>query len=505
MSDNAASADSQPALEPPEGNNAPPKNSTDGREQPMNHILKKAVLPVLLLAGLGATAYATRDRWLPHRNLQETADQQTAAESGESTSSLATVLLSDQAIANLKLSAAPVRPATFWKSIQVPGMVVDRPGRSDRGIVSPLAGLVTRINFFPGDTVREGEALFTVRILSESLHQTQSELFKAIQDIKLAEAQKKRLTAAGDAIAQSRIIEIENQIIRLEVAVKANRRDLQNRGLTPEQIDAVIEGKFISEIVIKVPENTAKLQPLTPPTIIKTSAGEVEQPAATFEVQENKVELGQKVDAGQTLCLLANHQILAIEGQAFRDETPLLERSVKEGWPVEVDFQEDAGSGWPPLEQSFRIQHLANTINPDTRTFAFLMRLDNQSRVVEQDGVTQMLWRFRPGQKVRLQIRVEKFENVFVLPAEAIAREGADVYVFTQNVNTFERKPVRLILQDRRHAVIANDGSLIPGAFVVQRAAAQLNRMARTSSSSVPKGYHIHADGSLHKNEDEGK
>jgi hypothetical protein len=25
------------------------------------------------------------------------------------------------------------------------------------------------------------------------------------------------------------------------------------------------------------------------------------------------------------------------------------------------------------------------------------------------------------------------------------------------------------------------------------------------SSSGVPKGYHVHADGSLHKNEDEGK
>src|SRR5262249_48619858 len=166
-----------------------------------------------------------------------------------------------------------------------------------------------------------------------------------------------------------------------------------------------------------------------------------------FEVQEVKVELGQQVQAGQTLCVLANHQVLAVEGRAFRDETPLLERSVKEGWPVEVDFQEDPAAGWPPLGQTFYIRHLANTIDPVNRTFAFLMPLENRSRVVEQEGRTQMLWRFRPGQKVRVLVRVERLDNVFVLPAEAVARDGAEAFVFTQNVNTFERKPVRVLAQ----------------------------------------------------------
>ena len=93
-------------------------------------------------------------------------------------------------------------------------------------------------------------------------------------------------------------------------------------------------------------------------------------------------------------------------------------------------------------------------------------------------------------------------------------REGADAYIFTQNVNTFERRAVHVIYQDRDHVVLANDGSLptYPKgtekqtvAAVVRGSAAQLNRMTRSGSSAVPKGYHIHADGSLHKNEDEAK
>jgi len=225
----------------------------------------------------------------------------------------------------------------------------------------------------------------------------------------------------------------------------------------------------------------------------------------TFEVQECKIDLGQQVRTGQMLCLLANHQLLAIEGRAFRDETQLLEQSIKAGWPVEVDFQENAITDWPPVNQDFLIQHLANVIDPVNRTFAFRMALENQSRIVKQNEMIQVLWRFRPGQKVRLLIRVEKLENVFVLPTDAVARDGAEAFVFTQNVNTFQRKAVRVLERDRRYTVIANDGSLTPGSFVLQSSAEQLNRMLKSSSgAALPEGYHIHADGSLHKNEDEG-
>ena len=58
-------------------------------------------------------------------------------------------------------------------------------------------------------------------------------------------------------------------------------------------------------------------------------------------MQELKVELGEQVQAGQTLCLLANHQSLYIEGHGFKQEAPLLEQAAQNGWPVEVEFAED--------------------------------------------------------------------------------------------------------------------------------------------------------------------
>lgn len=482
----------------------------------------RPVVALLLASGVVGLGYATRERWMPLVHPRQAAEGPAEAQGGDgSTLPPVRLIVSEQAQQNLGLSAKPVALGTYWKSIAVPGMVVDRPGLSDRNVVAPATGVVTRVEHLPGDTVKPGDVLFTIRLLSEALHATQTELFKAHQDIKLAEAQRQRLKASIGAVAETRIIEVENQISRLEIAVTSYRAELLARGLSPDQIGGVSQGNFVTEISVSVPARAPRLpgppaatQPArTTAASSATAAASAEPDAAaggtpsarTLEIQELKVELGQQVQAGQALCLVSDHQSLAIEGRAFRDETPRLERSVRERWPVEVDFHEDRGADWPPLRQSFRIQRLSNTIDPTNRTFGFFVPLENQSRVVEDGERSQLLWRFRPGQRVRISVPVERLDKVIVLPAEAVVREGADAFVFTQNVNTFERKTVRVVHAERQSTVLADDGSLLPGMYVVQSAAAQLNRMTKTQSSTVPKGFHIHADGSLHKNEDEGR
>jgi cobalt-zinc-cadmium efflux system membrane fusion protein len=462
----------------------------------------KPLFVVAALAGVGVAGYATRDQWM----LQPlpTKPAETVESAGQAVVPTGKVIVGEQAQLSLGLTAKPLKAQTFWKTIQVPGMVVDRPGQSDRGVVAPATGVIAKVNHYPVDTVRPGDVLFTLKLLSESLLLTQSDLFKATQDITLAEAQRKRLVESGGAVPETRVIEVDNQIARLKVAVKASRQELLNRGFGTDMIDGIAGGTFVNEIAVVVPRRTAAAEPAT--GSLAASPGGPAAPPPTFEVQELKVGLGQQAQAGQTLCIVANHQNLAVEGKAFRDETQLLEQSVTEKWPVAVDFQEDPAANWGDVNQSFRIRHMSNTIDPLTRTFAFRMPLANQSRVVEDGGRTQTLWRFRPGQKVRLLIRVKKLDDVFVLPADAVVRDGPEAFVFTQNVNTFVRRPVRVVYRDRLQVVVANDGSLLSGSYVVQGAAAQLNRMAEAGTGNdLPPGYHIHADGSLHKNEDEGK
>ena len=92
-------------------------------------------------------------------------------------------------------------------------------------------------------------------------------------------------------------------------------------------------------------------------------------------------------------------------------------------------------------------------------------------------------------------------QDVIVLPTAAVFRKGPEAFVFQQNGDLFNRIAVEVLHEDRSNIVIANDGSVSPGFYLAQNAAASLNRIlkAQSSSGGLPPGYHVHADGTVHE------
>ena len=461
----------------------------------LRRLLLVVVLVGLLIGALGGAWWGYR-QWQTRQQAVSTAETQEPALPPDAS---VPVKLSAQARKNLGLVAKPLKLTTYWRVIEIPGVVVDRPGVSDRGVTAPIAGAVTQIHAFPGATVAPNSPLFTIRIVSESLHASQLELYKATREIEIAERQRQRLAglASSGAIPQARIIEIENQIERAQATVDAYSQDLQARGLPQERIDAAADGEFVTEMVVRAPGEQA---------LQATEAGpgaggdqETQQLPFNFELQSLNVELGQQVEAGHVLAHLADHRSLLIEGHGFKDDMPLVQEAARNGWGVEVDFDAPASDSWPPFPKTLTIDHLSNSVDPETRTFAFFLPLENQWQAYTQDGVTRLLWRFRPGSQVRLRVAVEKLENVFVVPRESVVREGPEAFVFRQNGDLFDRRSVHVLYEDRQHAVLANDGAVRPGFYIAQSGAASLNRVLKAQAASgVPAGVHVHADGSVH-------
>lgn len=409
------------------------------------------------------------------------------------------VQLSVPAQRNLELISKRLVPDTFWKSIELPGVIEDRPGISDRGVVAPLTGVVAKIHALPGSSVEPNAPLFSIRLVSESLHTSQLELFKASKEIAIARRKHQRLAAVAQsgALAQSRIIDIEDEIERLEVTVEAYRQDLQSRGLTADRIEAAAQGEFITEIVVRAPGEEA-LRSSHVAQVAYVGA-DPEQSNFRFEMQSLNVELGQQVDAGQVLCFLADHRELVIAGHGFKDDVPWLQEAARQGWDVDVDFDEAGPGRWPTLPQKLQIQYVANVVDAQSRTFVFYLGLENQWQPYTQDGITRILWRFRPGTRVRLRVPTEKLENVFVVPQAGVEREGANIYVFRQQGNRFERISVHALYEDRLYVVLANDGGIRSGFYIVQNGAAALNRILRSQSADESSSHsHVHADGTVH-------
>jgi membrane fusion protein, heavy metal efflux system len=455
----------------------------------------RGMLILAVLSGLIAAGAWYRDAWLPLLQPRHAAAPTPGAAGDEAPISQAKVLeLSPQARQNLKLVARPAKLSNYWRSVIVPGEIADRPGLSDRGVTSPAVGIVTQIHSFAGDTVRPGDRLFTLRLVSEYIHNTQSELFKVTRDIELENEKRQRLAQIGEgAIPQVRIIEVDQQLRRLQAASESYRQDLLTRGLSLDQIAQVASGTFVATVDVVAPP------PISAPS---GSGASVPNPPASdlaYEVQELKVDLGTQVQAGQLLGVLSNHGLLYIAGHAFKREASSLERAAQAHWPIRVEFAEDDAASWPALDQTFEIRHLSNTVDPTSRTFDFFVPMTNQSRSYAKDGKTFVVWRFRPGQRVRLHVPAEELKDVIVLPAAAVVREGPEAYVFRQNGDLFDRRPVRLLHEDRLNVVIANDGSVAPGWYLAQGSAASLNRVLKAQSASgTPVGVHVHADGTVH-------
>jgi membrane fusion protein, heavy metal efflux system len=447
---------------------------------------------LVLLAGGGFVAYR---QWEASR---------TDAGSSTTTSVLAAtdaanpVRLSPQARKNLELTAKPLELTTYWRKIEVPAVLTDFHGISDRGVVAPVTGIVTQVFVHPGEIVEPNIPLFTLRLVSESLHASQRELFKATREIEIARKQRDRLSdlVQTGALPQTRILELDNQIQRSDVTVQAHRQDLKARGLLPEQIEAAATGEFVTEIQVRAPSQQTNHTELALTSV--ESNGPKPAPFR-FELQELRAELGQQVEAGQVLCKLADHRLLLIEGRGFKEDLPLVQKAAEDGSPVEIQFDVPQSGDWPAIPDRLQIHHVANSIDPDSRTFSFDLILENQWRTYERNGQSRLLWRFRPGDRARLLVPVEKLPDVFVLPKAAVVREGPESYVFRQNGDLFDRRPIHVIAEDSTSVVIVNDGSVRPGWYIGQSAAASVNRVLKSQATSgMPANVHVHADGTVH-------
>lgn len=409
--------------------------------------------------------------------------------------------LSATARANLGINTDSVRFEPYWKSIQIPGIIEDRPGVTDRAITVPIAGVVSQIRAFEGDIIQPGDKLFNIKLVSEYLQKTQSELFRAIREVEIFNQEIKRIQGLIDTgvLAGKRKIELEQQISRQNALIEAYRQELVARGFSKIEIGQVEIGQFLTSIDIFAPGIRSENQNVVRRVeFTKKSAPKV---GDFLEIQKLKVELGQQVDAGQALAVLANHQSLYIKGHAFRKEATLIARAAEQNWSVKVKFTEDHIKQWPALIQKFQIRHLSNTSDPDSRTLDFFIPLTNQARLYQKEDQNFVVWRFRPGQRVNISVPLEKIDDVLILPSPAVVFEGPEAFVFQQNGDLFNRIPVRVVHQDRYDIVIANDGSVSAGVYLAQNAAASLNRVLKAQAASGMRAdVHVHADGSVHAN-----
>jgi len=387
--------------------------------------------------------------------------------------------LSPQARANLGLQIEELRIQNHWRTLQMPGMIIDRPGESDQSVPAPIAGVVTRLFARPGDTVRPGDALLTLKITSESLQNSQTELLKLTQELEIIRAELARYQNADlRALSPGRLIELEYQRRRTEAAIHAQKQDLTARGLTAEQIERAAAGAFLNELVVKVPGLASSKEDVV------------------YEIEELRVNLGDQVQAGESLCVLADHRWLYIEGRALPQETELLQEVARQRRPIRVESMTAPNPRASGQALELPIHFIANKLNRDNHFLRFYLLLANEpaleaNRVADRPTAEtgrfadHIQWRYRPGQPVRLYVPIEEFRDKFVVPATAVVRDGPDAYVFRANGDLLQLRSVHVLYQDRLTAVLEPATSdITAGNYIATNAAAALYRALKAQKGS---------------------
>lgn len=394
----------------------------------------------------------------------------------------ASIKLSAVALRNIGYQPLRIELGKFVKTATMPAMVVERPGRSQIQITAPLTGVVVKVVPTQGAAVEPGAPLFEVRLTYEELVTAQSNLIRTAESLEVVNREINRLQALGEGVvAGRRVLEQEYERQKLEASLRAERQALRLHGLSESDVESILrERKLFQTITVNAPPHTHEADDCRMDHV--------------FHVRDLLVTVGQQVEAGQVLCVLADHCELYIEGRAFEDDAPRLRTAARGGWEITATLL--VGERATDRIDGLKVLYLADNVDPLSRAFRFYLRLPNQV-VLDQTtpgGVRFLDWRFKPGQRMELQVPIEEWDNRIVLPVEAAVEEGAETYLYRQNGDLFERVPVHVEYRDQWSVVIANDGAVYPGDIVAGHGAYQMHLELKNKSGGAidPHAGHNH-------------
>lgn len=382
----------------------------------------------------------------------------------------ASITLSPQGLRNIDFQPLTISIGTYTRRVAIPAMVVERPGRTQTNISAPLTGVITKIYPVEGSSVAPGSPLFEIRLTHEELVTAQSNLIRTAEALNVVQKELARLSELDEGVvAGTRILEQQYEKQKLDASLLAERQTLLLHGLSEQQIENILRRKILLETLL-----------VSAPCQANGDSGC--GTSHSYHVQELSVRVGQQVQAGEILGVIADHCELYIVGSAFEDDATSLREAADQQRDISAALLVQ-GKGVDRIND-LRVLYLADHVDPQSRAFRFFIALPNEivSRRETANGQQFAEWRFKPGQRMELQVPVSEWRDEIVVPVEAIVQEGAEAYVYQQNGEHFDQVPVNVKYRDQMSAVIANDGSLFPGDQIAARGAYEMHLTLKNQS-----------------------
>jgi len=369
------------------------------------------------------------------------------------------VHLDAEILKDLDVQVEKVEPRVHIPSVKIPGVVQVEPDRR-ADISSPLAARILALDAPPRATVRAGQRLALLEVTDPEVRQLQVRAVQARAELLAARTDRNRtrkyleaLRGKGEKVAAelNRVevdLEVQNaQVGSLKSALQAVLDALKAAGLSPKQIEALKrDAKTVTRIGLYAPR-------------LPGNPG--------MEVVSRPVHLGQTVSLGAKLYELVALDRLLVAGEAFEADLKTVRDAAFLNLSVGLVFPAEGRQ-----VENLKVFSVEGTLGGEERITHFYLRLPNRVVNEKEDGGHRYLdWEHRAGSRVQILVPAGKPEPRFVLPTDALVREGGRQWVYRLHGSGCDRVSVRVESVDDRQAIIPMQGGLEPGDQVVVKGA----------------------------------
>lgn len=218
------------------------------------------------------------------------------------------------------------------------------------------------------------------------------------------------------------------------------------------------------------------------------------------DVHSIHTRIGVHVASGTPLLTLVSRDRMRLRVPAIGAETELLLSALERG---DIARARPLVSGSGPDLDDLRLDRVVGLDQEDHGTSGFqdggvgFVEVTNTVRasIRSTQGQPLRTWNLRNGLKYRFEIPIDRFDQVYVLPSDAVVTEGAAQRVLIQDGSSYRAVEVEVRLRNDRFAVISAGGTteLFPGDTVVTRGAFAVHQAIANRSGSIdPHHGHSH-------------
>lgn len=304
----------------------------------------------------------------------------------------------------LRTEVVTLRPPEDVRKLN--GIVKPHPDRVAQ-VTSRVPGIVLSVHASLGARVKRGDDLLDIK--SVELERVELNLIQAENKLALTklDLERARTLVERGIAARRELLTLENQHREILNEIESLTRQLIFLGLPQEAIARIREEQTVTTLHLPAP--------------------------ISGTIVERNVVLGQAIEPNVALEKIVDSSVMIVEGEAFEDILPVLQRGQK----VRVVI-----AAYPNEVFEGRISFISPTVNPTKRTIPVWAEVINRQGLLKQDLFAQVY------------VIVGEQRKSLTIPIEAIISVEGSEFAFVERDGMFVRADLRLGTRNDRFAEV---------------------------------------------------